>query len=186
MNITNIPLSELKPNPNNPRVITSVMMDKLKKSIQEFPEMLNVRPIILDSNNVILGGNMRYKALQSLGYTEAPCIYANQLTPEEQQDLLIKNNLSYGDWDWEDILTNWQLESVRDWGLDVPGFFFDDDVEPEIEVQEDFNRIKTIAINLDRDHYTKMLDELNGIVRREGLSDYSDAVLFLINNYEDN
>jgi hypothetical protein len=113
-------------------------------------------------------------------------VYAEELTEQEQKDLLIKNNLSYGEWDWEDIITNWQLDSVKEWGLDIPGFYFDDDEEPDFEFNEELNRIKAIGIVLQKDHYIRMLDELNAIVRREDLADYSDAVLFLINKYENN
>lgn len=186
MKVVKLKLKDLKPNPNNPRVITSLMLDKLKKSIQDFPDMLELRPIILDLDNTILAGNMRHKALTELGYVEAPCIYATDLSEDEKKDLLIKNNLSFGEWDWEEIITNWQVDSIRDWGLEVPGFFFDDDEEPDFEPVEEFNRIKNITLICDRDHYVKLLDELNAVVRREGFSDYSDAVLFLINRYENN
>jgi hypothetical protein len=186
MIIKNIPLAELKPNPSNPRVITEVMLSKLEKSIIDFPEMLNVRPLIISKDNTILAGNMRHKVLSKLNYETVPCVYAEELTEQEQKDLLIKNNLSYGEWDWEDIITNWQLDSVKEWGLDIPGFYFDDDEEPDFEFNEELNRIKAIGIVLQKDHYIRMLDELNAIVRREDLADYSDAVLFLINKYENN
>jgi hypothetical protein len=186
MKLVKVKLDSLKQNPNNPRIITDLMLDKLKKSIQDFPEMLELRPIILDSDNTILAGNMRARALKSLNYLEATCVYADDLTAEEKKDLLLKNNLSFGEWDWGEIINNWQLDSVKDWGLEVPGFFFDDDEEPDFDISDEFNRIKQITIICDKDHYAKLLDELNAVVRRESLGDYSDAVLFLINKYENN
>jgi ParB-like chromosome segregation protein Spo0J len=186
MKTKNIKLDKIVPNPRNPRVITSIMLSKLKKSIQDFPEMLNVRPIILDDDNTILAGNMRYKCLVELGWKEAPCIYASELSEEEKDELLIKNNLSYGDWDWDDIVANWNIQDIKNWGVDVPAFYFDDDVEPEFEEVEDLNRIKRLIITFGRDEYKSVLDNLNAVIRREGLADYSEAVLFLMNKYENN
>lgn len=184
MNIIDLDIQEIVPNPNNPRVITSLQLIKLKKSLTDFPEMLKVRPLILDEHNIILAGNMRYKAAKELGFKSLPVVYASNLTDDEQRELLLKNNMSYGEWDWEMITSNFDMTDIRDWGLEVPSFFFDDDVEPEIE-EEEVNRIKVFNIMVDRADYSRLLDDLNAVVRRESLPDYSTAVLFLMND-EDN
>jgi len=113
-------LSELKLNEKNPRFIKDEKFKKLVKSIQEFPKMMELRPIIYDSQNMILGGNMRYRALKELGYKEIPDTWAksaNQLTEEEKQRFIIEDNIAFGDWDYEVLANDWNAEQLNDWGL---------------------------------------------------------------------
>ncbi len=119
MQIQVLPLSEIKPNSDNPRIVNKAKFEKLKKSIQDLPEMLHLRPIILNADNVILGGNMRYKALVELGIKEVPVIRAEELTERQAQEFLIKDNLSYGDWDFDILANEWDSVDLEDWGLDV-------------------------------------------------------------------
>ena len=127
------PIREIKPNPDNPRVIRDEKFTKLKTSIQEFPEMLKLRPIVVDENDVILGGNMRYRALQELGHKEAWTIKASELTEAQKREFVIKDNVGFGEWEWETLANEWDAEELHAWGLDIPGF----DAEVEIEAQED-------------------------------------------------
>ena len=123
-------LSEIKSNPDNPRIIRDAKFDQLKKSIQEFPAMLELRPMIIDAAGVVLGGNMRLRALQDLGYKEIPDTWvkrAEELTDDEKRRFIIVDNVGYGEWDWETIANAWDADEVREWGLDVPGF----DVSPD-------------------------------------------------------
>ncbi len=123
-------LSEIKSNPDNPRIIRDAKFEQLKKSIQEFPAMLELRPMIIDAAGVVLGGNMRLRALQDLGYKEIPDTWvkrAEELTEDEKRRFVIVDNVGYGEWDWETIANAWDADEVREWGLDVPGF----DVSPD-------------------------------------------------------
>ena len=130
-------LKDIKPNPNNPRVLRDDKFQKLKKSIQEFPKMLSLRPIVIDENNVVLGGNMRLRALQDLGFTDIDdsCVkYANDLTEEEKKRFIIADNVAFGEWDWDTLANDWDVVDLDAWGLDIPNF--DNEVE-ELEASED-------------------------------------------------
>lgn len=117
-----VKISEVKSNPNNPRIIKDDKFQKLVKSIKEFPEMLNIRPIVVNADMVVLGGNMRLKACKEAGLKEVAIIKAEDLTEEQQKQFIIKDNVGFGEWDWEDLANNWDAEQLTDWGLDIPGF----------------------------------------------------------------
>jgi len=116
-----VKLSEVKLNPNNPRLIKDDKFKKLVQSIKDFPEMLNIRPIVVNSDMVILGGNMRYKACLEAGLKEVPVIITN-LSEDKQREFLIKDNTSGGEWDWEVLANEWDTEKLEEWGLTLPGF----------------------------------------------------------------
>jgi len=115
-------VGEIKPNPNNPRIIKDDKFKKLVKSIQEFPQMLNIRPIVVNDDMVVLGGNMRLKACKEAGLKELPIIKASSLTEEQQKEFIIKDNVGFGEWDWESIANEWESEQLTEWGLDIPDF----------------------------------------------------------------
>jgi DNA modification methylase len=132
MNPIKVKISEVKSNPNNPRIIKDDKFQKLVKSIKEFPEMLNIRPIVVNADMVVLGGNMRLKACKEAGIKEVAIIKASDLTDEQQKQFIIKDNVGFGEWDWEDLANNWDVEQLTDWGLDIPDF------KPEVlEAEED-------------------------------------------------
>jgi hypothetical protein len=133
MNFRTVKLSEIKTNPNNPRLIKDEKFHKLVKSIQEFPKMLEIRPIVVNSDMIVLGGNMRLKACKEAGLKEIPVIFADDLTEDQQREFIIKDNVGFGEWDWEMIANDWDADQLEDWGLDLPGF---DNVE---DLGEDFN-----------------------------------------------
>lgn len=122
----NVSISNIKPNPKNPRVIKDDKFEKLKKSIQEFPQMLEKRPLVcftdVDGKFVVLGGNMRLKASKELGLKELPIILADDWNEEQRAEFLIKDNTSGGEWDWEELANAWDSEKLEDWGLDLPDF----------------------------------------------------------------
>ena len=130
-------LSEIKQNPNNPRTIKNDKFEKLVKSIQEFPKMMELRPIVINSDNIVLGGNMRLKALKQLGYKEIPDSWvkrAEDLTEEEARRFIIADNVGFGEHDWEMLKTEWDIDELSEWGLDIPEF----ELETEtIEAEED-------------------------------------------------
>ena len=118
-------LSDIKANPNNPRLIKDDKFKKLVKSIEEFPAMMELRPIIINADNVILGGNMRFKALKELKYKDVPDTWvkrADELTEDEQRRFIITDNASFGEHDWEMLNQDWDLGELTEWGLDVPVF----------------------------------------------------------------
>ena len=122
MNIQKVKLTEIKKNPNNPRLIKDEKFNKLVKSIKEFPKMLEIRPIVVNSDMVVLGGNMRLKACKEAGLKEVPIIFADDLTEEEQRQFIIKDNVGFGEWDWEQLANEWDTGKLEEWGLDIPGF----------------------------------------------------------------
>ena len=113
---------KLKKHPDNPRVIKDVKFKKLVKSIQEFPEMLEIRPLVVNKDLVVLGGNMRLKAAQEAGLKD---IWIDQAdwTEEKQREFIIKDNSGYGDWDWDELANSWDVDDLNDWGLDLPPMF---------------------------------------------------------------
>ncbi len=115
-------ITELRLNKDNPRVIKDDKFKKLVKSIQEFPQMLEIRPIVVNEEMVVLGGNMRLKACIEAGLTEVPIIKASSLTPEQQKEFIIKDNVGFGEWEWDVLANNWETEKLTEWGLDIPGF----------------------------------------------------------------
>lgn len=126
-----VKISQIKSNPKNPRTIKDEKFEKLKKSIQDFPDMLNKRPLVCftdkDGKYVVLGGNMRLKAAKDLGLKEMPIILADEWTEEQKIEFLIKDNVGYGEWDWQQLSTDWDNEKIEEWGLDLPGFDIDAD-----------------------------------------------------------
>ena len=131
-----IKISEVKNNPNNPRVIKDDKFTKLVNSIKEFPKMLEIRPIVVNDDMIVLGGNMRLKACKEAGLKEVPIIKASDLTEDEQRQFIIKDNVSGGEWDWEMLANEWDAEQLEEWGLDVPDFEADEVLEA---VEDDFD-----------------------------------------------
>jgi DNA modification methylase len=142
--IQNVPINTVKANPNNPRIIKDDKFAKLVKSINEFPQMLNLRPIVVNDDMVVLGGNMRLKACKEAGLKEIPIIKASELTEQQQKEFIVKDNVGYGEWDWNDLANNWDAEQLQDWGLDIPGF----DAEV-IEAEEDDFAVPDVGIETD-------------------------------------
>jgi len=117
-----VKISEVKPNPNNPRIIKDDKFAKLVKSIKEFPEMLNLRPIVVNDDMIVLGGNMRLKACKEAGLKEVPIIKAKNLTEQQQKEFIIKDNVGFGEWDWDQLANEWEADDLAEWGLEVPDF----------------------------------------------------------------
>ena len=130
-------LKDIKPNPNNPRVLRDDKFQKLKQSIKEFPKMLSLRPMVIDENNVVLGGNMRLRALQELGFTDIEDAWVKRsidLTEEEKKRFIIADNVAFGEWDWDTLANDWDVADLEAWGLDIPQF---DNEAEELEASED-------------------------------------------------
>jgi hypothetical protein len=157
-------LKDIKPNPNNPRVLRDDKFQKLKQSIKEFPKMLSLRPMVIDENNVVLGGNMRLRALQELGFNdidEAWVKRSSDLTEEEKKRFIIADNVAFGEWDWDTLANDWEVVDLEAWGLDIPQFkavdvdysiLDDDDVSQQLEDMTDGVK-KAIQIEFEAEHY---------------------------------
>ena len=137
-------ISAIKPNEENPRFITDSKFKKLVKSIKEFPEMLETRPLVVDENMVVLGGNMRLKALKSAGVFEVPVHQVKGWTEDQKKEFIIKDNLGYGEWDWDIVANDWDLEKLTDWGLDLPDF---PQLEPEAE-EDDYEEPDDLKVDV--------------------------------------
>jgi hypothetical protein len=114
-----VKLYKIKGNPNNPRVIKNDKFKKLVKSIQEFPEMLKLRPIVVDENMMVLGGNMRLKASKEVGLKEVWIEIAEGFTEEQKKEFVVKDNVNFGDWEWDMLANEWNSGELAEWGLDV-------------------------------------------------------------------
>jgi hypothetical protein len=125
--IEQLPISMLKLNDNNPRFIKDEKFQKLVKSIKEFPEMLQLRPIVVNDNYIVLGGNMRLRACKEAGLKQVPIIKASSLTEAQQNEFMIKDNVGFGEWSWDDLANNFDTELLTDWGMDIVGFDVDAD-----------------------------------------------------------
>ena len=144
MNIQVVKITDIKSNPNNPRVIKDEKFHKLCESIKAFPKMLELRPIVVNDDMVVLGGNMRLKALKHLGLKEAPIIKASDLTDDQQRQFIIKDNAGFGEWDWDIIANEWDTAELEEWGIDVPVF-----AETELEAEEDNFNVPEDGIETD-------------------------------------
>ena len=124
-------IAEIKPNPKNPRVIKDEKFAKLVKSITDFPQMLEKRPLVcftdVDGKLVVLGGNMRLKAAKEVGLKGLPVVLADDWTEEQKNEFLIKDNVSFGEWQWDELAADWDSQQLEDWGLDLPGFDLNSD-----------------------------------------------------------
>jgi hypothetical protein len=133
MNIEWVKTKDIIQNENNPRILKDDKFKKLVQSIKDFPEMLEIRPIVVNNEMMILGGNMRWKAIQEIGIKEIPIIKAENLSEEQQREFLIKDNVGFGEWDWDALANDWDYKELNDWALDLPKM-----LDPE-QFGEDFS-----------------------------------------------
>jgi hypothetical protein len=159
-----IKLTTIKSNPNNPRVIRDEKFKKLVKSIEEFPKMMALRPMVVNEDMVVLGGNMRLKALKELGYKEVPNDWvksAKDLTDDEIRRFIIADNVGFGEHDWEMLANEWNVEELNDWGLDIPNFnaadidysiLDDESIDNQLDDMADGVK-KAIQIEFESEHY---------------------------------
>lgn len=177
MDIHKVKISQVKLNPNNPRTIKDDKFKKLVKSIQELPQMLEIRPIVVNADMVVLGGNMRLKACKEAGLKEVPIIIADNLTEEQQKEFLIKDNVSGGEWDFEMLANEWDVEQLEGWGLDMPKknelneddlfdiqlpFYTPSDVEPSIDELADLSKTNDLTNKIES---LNISEELKNILK---------------------
>ena len=150
-----IDIKKIVPNDKNPRVIKGEKFRKLVKSVQEFPEMLELRPIVVDKNMMVLGGNMRLKACLEAGLQEVPILIADNLTPEQEAEFIIKDNIGFGEWDWDMMANEWDLDDLESWGLDLPNI---DDQIDDLEEDEEIELPQSVQLEPPREYILIMAD----------------------------
>ena len=178
-------INQLKSNESNPRIIKEAKFKKLVQSIKDFPEMLELRPIIVDENNTILGGNMRYKACVEAGLKEVPVKTAKGLTDEQKQEFIVKDNVGYGEWDWDMLGNEWNNVKLAEWGMDVwqpekeVDYSILDDLDLSGDLQNKQDSVKrAIQIEFDPEHY----DEANTLIK-EAREKGKDVGLIVLNAF---
>jgi hypothetical protein len=186
-------VQKIIPNSNNPRIIKDNKFIKLVASIREFPEMLELRPLIIDEDNMILGGNMRYKACLELGLKEITVKVAKGLTEEQKKQFVIKDNISFGDWEWDILANEWDSVELGAWGMDVwknaDDSFFDTDEQQVAENSEpkaSDNDYSSFELVMQHDNKLKFIEVLAKIKEDKGVEKLEDAIMILINKYIEN
>ena len=150
-----VKISKVKGNPNNPRIIKNDKFKKLVKSIQEFPEMLKLRPIVVDEDMIVLGGNMRLKASKDAGLKEVWIEIAEGLTEEQKKEFIVKDNVGFGEWEWDMLANEWDSVQLAEWGLDVW------QNEDDIETTDEFSLPDGEKSNLEQITYTLTKEQSN-------------------------
>jgi ParB-like chromosome segregation protein Spo0J len=164
MNIQKVKINAIKSNPNNPRLIKDDKFHKLVKSIKEFPQMLELRPIVVNDEMVILGGNMRHKACIEAGLKEVTIVKAKDLTEEQQKEFIIKDNVGFGEWDWDILANEWDTESLEEWGLTIPNFENIDYSNKNEEIDIDsLDTEMIIKLKYTEEEYNLVKDQLSKI-----------------------
>ena len=163
MKTEHIAIGKVKPNKDNPRIIKDEKFVKLVKSIKDFPQMLEIRPIVVNDEMIVLGGNMRLKACKEAGLKKVHIIKAENLSEEQQKEFIVKDNVGFGEWDWDQITKEWNEEKLEEWGLDVW-------VAPEEEEEEDIEPKKE-STNLTIK--CEDIDELNELKQKLDIQDNS-------------
>jgi ParB-like chromosome segregation protein Spo0J len=161
MNVLKVKINEVKTNPKNPRLIKDDKFKKLVKSINDFPQMLELRPIIVDENNIVLGGNMRLKACKEAGLKEVYIVKAENLTELQKDEFIVKDNVGFGEWDWDMLANEWESELLDEWGLDIPVFKEAEEKEDLSSTIDNLYRIEIVCN--DEEHqensYNKLIEQ---------------------------
>ena len=186
-----VKITEVKVNPNNPRLIKDDKFKKLVRSIKDFPEMLNIRPIVVNSDMIVLGGNMRLKACKEAGLKEVPIIVADNLTEEQQREFLVKDNTSGGEWDWDMIANEWDAGQLGNWGLD----FWQPDERNwnDVENKKDSDELEgylnretgILKLSFLQEQYKEVIKKLDKIQAEQAAKDHSETFLLMLEKYED-
>tara|TARA_R100001463_G_scaffold68546_2_gene122071 strand:+ start:1784 stop:2326 length:543 start_codon:yes stop_codon:yes gene_type:complete len=144
-------INEVKANESNPRVIKDDRFKKLVKSIKDFPEMLELRPIVVDENMIVLGGNMRLKASKEAGLKTVWVEIATGLSEEQKKEFIVKDNVGFGEWEWDMLANEWNSVDLSDWGLNVwsnQDDIFQNEID-DIEEITDFTEAVNFSVRCD-------------------------------------
>ena len=181
MKVEKVSISKIELNSTNPRIIKDYKFSKLVKSIREFPQMLELRPIVVNNENVILGGNMRYKALQELKEPVANVKIVYDITDEQKKEFIIKDNLPFGDWDW-DSLDEWDSDELEDWGMEIESQSIDKITIDEDEENQDIRF--TTKVNLIRSNLANNIKTKENINIISAYKKAEDIIIKELNNNE--
>ena len=184
--IKKVNINEVKVNPNNPRLIKDDKFKKLVESITNFPEMLDIRPIVVNNDMVILGGNMRYKACIEAGFKEIPIIIT-ELNDQQQKEFLIKDNVSGGEWDWDILATDWNIDNLEDWGLNIWQLkedFYDLEEVDQKEPKASGDGHSIFELVMQHDNKLALVELLNSIKNKNSYEKIEDALMELVDNYK--
>jgi ParB-like chromosome segregation protein Spo0J len=188
--MTTTPINKIKSNPNNPRVIKDDKFKKLVQSLKDLPEMAQVRPIVVNQDMIVLGGNMRLKAMKEAGWKEAPVAIVDW-DEDKQRQFIIKDNVGFGEWDWDMLANEWDAESLGEWGLNVPAF--NEDVLTNNQDYEGLDQLskldkfmdselKRMFLVYDAETFEKVVAWFAGLQEKHNLNSSSDVVLKLMEN----
>ena len=153
-----VKISKVKPNETNPRFIKDNKFKKLVKSIKEFPEMLKLRPIVVNKDMVVLGGNMRLKACKEAGLKDVWILKADDLTEEQQKEFIVKDNVGFGEWDWDILANEWDVDLLEEWGLEINI----DNVIDELEEDDDIELPQSVQLEPPKE-YILIMAEPNSV-----------------------
>jgi ParB-like chromosome segregation protein Spo0J len=188
--MTTTPINKIKSNPNNPRVIKDDKFKKLVQSLKDLPEMAQVRPIVVNQDMIVLGGNMRLKAMKEAGWKEAPVAVVDW-DEDKQRQFIIKDNVGFGEWDWDMLANEWDAESLVDWGLDAWKDKLDYFEIEEAEKNESDNEPKgtdndysTFELVMLHENKLKLLDLLNKIKQEFLFEKQEEALMEILRIYE--
>ena len=157
--IEKVSISSITENSANPRFINKHKFQKLVNSVKQFPEMLSLRPIVVDKDNVILGGNMRYKACKELGLKQVYIIQATDLDDKQAQEFIVKDNVGFGEWDWDVLANDWDVKELEDWGLD--GFPFEEEEKELKDISDTIESSFRIEVEIENEEeQEKLYNEL--------------------------
>jgi ParB-like chromosome segregation protein Spo0J len=145
MKAEKVKINLIKSHPNNPRLIKDDKFKKLVESVSSFPQMMQLRPIVVDETMTILGGNMRLKACIEAGFKEVWIVKASELTEEQKKEFIIKDNVGFGEWDWDMLANEWSSNELESWGLDIP--IFEDSVDISKDLSSTINPLYRIEVS---------------------------------------
>jgi hypothetical protein len=177
-------ISALKLNDKNPRYIRDEKFEKLIKSLTDFPKMLEYRPILVNKDLVVLGGNMRLRAAKEIGLTKIPVVVCDELTEEEQRELIIKDNVGYGEWDWEMLANDWNKEELEDWGLDVRIDTFEgEEVDQEVKPSASDDNYSVYELIMLHENKLLLLETLNKVKDNYMFEKQEEALMEILRKY---
>ena len=190
MEIKKVKIDSIKVSDNNPRVIRDAKFLKLIESIKNFPKMLEIRPIVINAKSEVIGGNMRLKACKEIGLKEVFVIDASTLSEDEQRQFMIKDNVSFGEWNWDTLANQWDNTQLNDWGMDVwdqkDGEYFDVEEAEEVEkkpraTDDDYSVFELVMLHENKLIFLQLLNEIKA---EKKIDKQEDALMELILNYK--
>ena len=183
-----VKITQVRPNENNPRFIKDYKFKKLVTSIKEFPEMLKLRPIVVNNEMVVLGGNMRLKACKEAGLKEVWILKADELTEAQQREFIVKDNVGFGEWDWDVLANEWNTQQLGDWGMEVwqggedvsnTNDYSNLDVDSKLDKFLDA-KIKNLTIPFESQEFDEVILKLEVYLEKYNLVDYKEMVYKII------